>query len=185
MLNHSSPADMLQGQANKWVKTMEKKHQLEVVKLSGGGDIIRQLENAVQFGFPVLIEDVGEELDPVLEPLLLKAIFKQVCMILATSRSPGSRIAVAVADSHDNSLADNLQELQVDEWRCGMHSDDQEPASCKQEKTVVCTAMLCTAGWCELHQAWGCYSGVQQQLQAVHDHQAQVTSLPARSQCQG
>eukprot|EP00878_Enallax_costatus_P032417 GHUV01035625.1.p1 GENE.GHUV01035625.1~~GHUV01035625.1.p1 ORF type:complete len:437 (+),score=126.79 GHUV01035625.1:1963-3273(+) len=66
-----------QGQANKWIKTMEKKNQLEVVKLSGGGDIIRQLENAVQFGFPVLIEDIGEELDPILEPLLLKAIFKQ------------------------------------------------------------------------------------------------------------
>uniref|UniRef100_A0A383V949 AAA+ ATPase domain-containing protein n=1 Tax=Tetradesmus obliquus TaxID=3088 RepID=A0A383V949_TETOB len=67
-----------QGQANKWVKSIEKKHQLEVVKLSGGPDTyMRQLENAVQFGFPVLIEDVGEELDPVLEPLLLKAIFKQ------------------------------------------------------------------------------------------------------------
>jgi hypothetical protein len=47
----------VQGQANKWVKTMEKKHQLEVVKLSGGPDTyMRQLENAVQFGFPVLIE---------------------------------------------------------------------------------------------------------------------------------
>lgn len=47
----------MQGQANKWVKTMEKKHQLEVVKLSGGPDTyMRQLENAVQFGFPVLIE---------------------------------------------------------------------------------------------------------------------------------
>lgn len=68
----------LQGQANQWVKTMEKKNQLEVVKLSGGaGDAMRQLENAVQFGFPVLIENVGEELDPLLEPLLLKAVFKQ------------------------------------------------------------------------------------------------------------
>jgi hypothetical protein len=46
-----------QGQANKWVKMMEKKHQLEVVKLSGGPDTyMRQLENAVHFGFPVLIE---------------------------------------------------------------------------------------------------------------------------------
>lgn len=69
----------LQGQANKWVKTMEKKHQLEVIKLSGNtSDAMRQLENAVQFGFPALIENVGEELDPLLEPLLLKAVFKQV-----------------------------------------------------------------------------------------------------------
>lgn len=64
---------------------MEKKHQLEVVKMSGGGDIVRQLENAVQFGFPVLIEDVSEELDPILEPLLLKATFKQVKTALCAS----------------------------------------------------------------------------------------------------
>lgn len=57
---------------------MERKAQLEVVKLPGG-DAMRQLENAVQFGFPVLIENVGEELDPLLEPLLVKAVFKQVC----------------------------------------------------------------------------------------------------------
>lgn len=30
-----------------------------------------------QFGQPVLLENVGEELDPSLEPLLLKQIFKQ------------------------------------------------------------------------------------------------------------
>lgn len=31
----------------------------------------------MQFGQPVLLENVGEELDPSLEPLLLKQIFKQ------------------------------------------------------------------------------------------------------------
>jgi len=35
------------------------------------------LENSVQFGTPLLLENVGEELDPVLEPLLLKQIYKQ------------------------------------------------------------------------------------------------------------
>ena len=30
-----------------------------------------------QFGTPVLLENVGEELDPLLEPLLLKQTFKQ------------------------------------------------------------------------------------------------------------
>ena len=33
--------------------------------------------NCVQFGTPVLLENVGEELDPILEPLLLKQTFKQ------------------------------------------------------------------------------------------------------------
>lgn len=33
--------------------------------------------NIAQFGHPVLLENVGEQLDPSLEPLLLKQIFKQ------------------------------------------------------------------------------------------------------------
>ena len=47
-----------------------------MLKLSDG-DYIRKLENAIQFGLPVLLENVGEELDPTLEPLLLKSTFKQ------------------------------------------------------------------------------------------------------------
>lgn len=37
---------------------------------------MRTLENSIQFGTPVLLENVGEELDPSLEPLLQKATFK-------------------------------------------------------------------------------------------------------------
>ena len=48
----------------------------KVVKLSDP-DYMRTLENSIQFGTPVLIENVGEELDPSLEPLLLKQVFKQ------------------------------------------------------------------------------------------------------------
>ncbi|KAJ3286989.1 Dynein heavy chain 7, axonemal [Borealophlyctis nickersoniae] len=65
-----------QGQANRWIKNMEKQKSLQVVKLTDA-DYLRTLENAVQFGTPVLLENVGEELDPVLEPLLLKQTFKQ------------------------------------------------------------------------------------------------------------
>uniref|UniRef100_A0A8D2J0P8 Dynein heavy chain ATP-binding dynein motor region domain-containing protein n=1 Tax=Varanus komodoensis TaxID=61221 RepID=A0A8D2J0P8_VARKO len=35
------------------------------------------LENAIQFGTPVLLENIGEELDAFLEPVLLKTTFKQ------------------------------------------------------------------------------------------------------------
>ena len=41
-----------------------------------------------QFGYPVLLENVGEELDPTLEPLLLKNVFKQgggLCIRLGDS----------------------------------------------------------------------------------------------------
>ena len=64
-----------QQQGNKWVRQMEEQNQLKRVKQSG--DFLRTLENSIQFGTPVLLEDVGEELDPSLEPLLLRQIFKQ------------------------------------------------------------------------------------------------------------
>ncbi|KAI9354083.1 dynein heavy chain and region D6 of dynein motor-domain-containing protein [Zopfochytrium polystomum] len=65
-----------QGQANKWVKNMEKQNRLAVIKLSDS-DYTRTLENAIQFGTPVLLENINEEVDSVLEPLLTKQIFKQ------------------------------------------------------------------------------------------------------------
>ncbi|XP_037391966.1 dynein heavy chain 3, axonemal [Pygocentrus nattereri] len=65
-----------QGQANKWIKNMEKANKLSVIKLSDS-NYVRTLENAIQFGTPVLLENVGEELDAVLEPVLLKQTFKQ------------------------------------------------------------------------------------------------------------
>eukprot|EP00878_Enallax_costatus_P044878 GHUV01053652.1.p1 GENE.GHUV01053652.1~~GHUV01053652.1.p1 ORF type:complete len:242 (+),score=78.12 GHUV01053652.1:683-1408(+) len=65
-----------QGQANKWIKNLEKDHRLQVIKPSEGGEFMRILENAVQFGSPVLLEGVGAELNPALEPLLLKQVFK-------------------------------------------------------------------------------------------------------------
>jgi len=65
-----------QGQANKWVKNSERENKLSVIKLSNP-DYMRVMENSIQFGTPVLLENVGEELDPSLEPLLLKQTFKQ------------------------------------------------------------------------------------------------------------
>jgi dynein heavy chain, axonemal len=62
-----------QSQANKWVKSMEAASDLRIIKLTDG-DFMRTLESAVQFGLPVLLENVGEELDPALEPLLLKQV---------------------------------------------------------------------------------------------------------------
>ncbi|TKC53302.1 hypothetical protein EI555_019208, partial [Monodon monoceros] len=64
------------GQANKWIKNSEKENQLSVIKLSDS-DYMRTLENCIQFGTPLLLENVGEELDPSLEPLLLRQTFKQ------------------------------------------------------------------------------------------------------------
>ncbi|ELU17469.1 hypothetical protein CAPTEDRAFT_228350 [Capitella teleta] len=76
-----------QGQANKWVKNLEKANNLHTIKLSDS-DFVRTLENCIQFGTPVLLENVQEEIDPLLEPLLLKQTFKQggsMCIKLGDS----------------------------------------------------------------------------------------------------
>ena len=65
-----------QGQANKFIKRLEKKNNINVVKLSDS-DLVRSLETAIQFGTSILLENVGEELDPILEPVLLKQTFQQ------------------------------------------------------------------------------------------------------------
>lgn len=44
---------------------------LSVIKLTDS-TYLRTLENCIQFGKPVLLENVGEELDPALTPILLK-----------------------------------------------------------------------------------------------------------------
>lgn len=62
-----------QGQANAWLRNMEGRNGLKLVKLSQP-NFLRLIEAAVRLGQPVLIEDVGESIDPALEPLLLKQV---------------------------------------------------------------------------------------------------------------
>ncbi|ETN08753.1 hypothetical protein PPTG_11582 [Phytophthora nicotianae INRA-310] len=64
-----------QGQANRWVKNMEESNNLKVVKQSQAG-FVRMLENSIMIGAAVLIENIPEEIDPMLEPILLKQVVK-------------------------------------------------------------------------------------------------------------
>ena len=65
-----------QGLANKWIRKMEEHRDLQVVKFTDQ-NYLRTLENCIQFGKPVLLENIGETLDPTLEGLLQKQLFKQ------------------------------------------------------------------------------------------------------------
>ncbi|KAG8439501.1 hypothetical protein GDO86_005633 [Hymenochirus boettgeri] len=65
-----------QGQANKWIRNMEKMNKIQICKASDT-DYLRTVGNCIQFGTPVLIENISEELDPILEPVLLRQTFKQ------------------------------------------------------------------------------------------------------------
>ncbi|XP_071452908.1 dynein axonemal heavy chain 1-like [Hetaerina americana] len=63
-----------QGQANYWIRHMQRDNQLVVLKLSDRS-LLRSLESAIRMGNTVLLENVGEELDPGLDPLLLRQAF--------------------------------------------------------------------------------------------------------------
>jgi len=70
-----------QGQANRFIKTMGKnadfcENGMDIVKMSDK-NFLRGLENGVRFGKWVLMENIGEELDASLEPILLQQKFKQ------------------------------------------------------------------------------------------------------------
>ena len=65
-----------QQQANKWIKSMESRAGLRLIKLSDP-NFLRILEGAIRIGSPVLCEDIGDTVDPALEPVLLKAVVEQ------------------------------------------------------------------------------------------------------------
>ena len=67
-----------QTQANKFIKTMGKGVEtgFDVFKQSDG-NLLRGLELGIQFGKWILLENVGEEFDPALEPILLQQKIKQ------------------------------------------------------------------------------------------------------------
>ena len=60
-----------QGQANRFIKLSRAKFQLKSVKASDSTKKIQQtLEMAIRLGQPVLLENVLEQLDPFLDPVL-------------------------------------------------------------------------------------------------------------------
>lgn len=74
-------------QANKWIKTMEKENNLKVMKFTDGS-YLKHLESAIRMGAPVMIENIGVDMDPAIEPLLQKQIVVK-----------GSSMTIKIGDS--------------------------------------------------------------------------------------
>jgi dynein heavy chain len=70
-----------QGQANNWIKTLEKSRDLKIIDLKQS-DFLRTLENAIQFGTPVLLQGISEFIDPSLDPILNKSVVKKGGMLI-------------------------------------------------------------------------------------------------------
>ncbi|CUG87383.1 dynein heavy chain, putative [Bodo saltans] len=63
-----------QGQANTWIRNLHKDDNLQVCKASEE-KFMKVIEGAIRLGFPCLLENVGESLEPALEPVLLRQTF--------------------------------------------------------------------------------------------------------------
>ena len=59
-----------------WIKEQEKKNNLQVTRL-GNRDIINTLEQAIENGWSVLIENMDEQIDATLNPIIARNFFKR------------------------------------------------------------------------------------------------------------
>ncbi|VDK35198.1 unnamed protein product [Taenia asiatica] len=90
MVTHSRRWPLMidpQEQANRWIRTMEAENGIRVVKPTDS-TMLRVLESCIRVGCPMLLEDVGESLDPALEPILLRQTFVK-----------GGRLLIRLGDS--------------------------------------------------------------------------------------
>jgi len=132
-----------QGQANKWVKNSEKENKLSVIKLSDS-DYMRVMENSIQFGTPVLLENVGEELDPSLEPLLLKQTFKQGKSLCIASRFDNKHSCLLLFSSlsflsEDGSSGAILRTNPHSLWNCPFSSFPFHSLTSSQVRFAACS----------------------------------------------
>lgn len=74
-----------QGQAHKWIKTMEKSNDIIIDKLTNP-NYMKSIEVGIEVGKPVLIENVLEDLEPPLDPVLLKQTYRQGYWILSNNK---------------------------------------------------------------------------------------------------
>ncbi|EDV95542.1 GH15722 [Drosophila grimshawi] len=65
-----------QGQANNWLKNMERKNRLNCVKFNQS-NYMKIIADALEYGAPVIIENVQEELEVPLDPILMRQTFMQ------------------------------------------------------------------------------------------------------------
>lgn len=77
-----------QQQAIKWVKRMERDNGLKIIDPKQP-DFQKTVEYAIQFGCPLLLQDVLEEIDPILDPVMSRSFVNK-----------GSRQLVKVGDNY-------------------------------------------------------------------------------------
>jgi len=60
-----------------WIKERESAHNLQVVRM-GVASTVTAMERAMEAGHSVLVENMGENIDAVLNPVITRSTFKKV-----------------------------------------------------------------------------------------------------------
>lgn len=76
-----------QQQANQWLRKKEEKNGVAITTMRDP-NLLRILENCIRLGKPLLLEDLGETIEPALEPVLQKAVYRN-----------GNRTLIRLGDS--------------------------------------------------------------------------------------
>ncbi|XP_073833430.1 dynein heavy chain at 16F isoform X2 [Musca autumnalis] len=63
-----------QEQANRWIRNMEKSNNLHILKMNDG-NLLRVMENCIRQGYPILLEDISETIDPSIRPVLQRETY--------------------------------------------------------------------------------------------------------------
>ena len=150
-----------QGQANKWIKNMERANNLHVIKLTDG-DFVRTLENCIQFGTPVLLENIGK-----------------ICFWGLKNTIRWSRIKLF------SSLLISIS-FNTCDYQCPQHVDFciHRRRTGSSFGAFAAEANVQT-GWCHLHSSWWLHYWVQSRFQILHHNQTEKPPLSARNFCQG
>ncbi|OAF70538.1 hypothetical protein A3Q56_01708 [Intoshia linei] len=76
-----------QEQAYRWIKSRENVNSIKIIKMTDSS-FLSTIENCIRVGIPVLIEDIGETIDPAIEPILAKQTYVE-----------GGRMLIRLGDS--------------------------------------------------------------------------------------
>lgn len=63
--------------AYRWIRNMEQPNNLKICKMSSP-NLMKIVEDCIRFGLPILLYNIGEDVDPSLEPILRQQTFTQV-----------------------------------------------------------------------------------------------------------
>ena len=102
MLVLNGGAQVSQGEGNcqaiNWIKRKEGKMLEGRIRTFNDSDFLKQMELAIQYGFPFMFENVDEYIDPVIDPILEKL----------TVSGPGGRKTVKLGDKDIEWVSSNI-----------------------------------------------------------------------------